>query len=382
MTTALKPDTINIPIPGAYILTETGIQYCVQAQIPIREIRSHSGQTMNGFIWTSVDSSFIERFVTHGLLEGIEIERPEFLSKRQDLIRLVSCIFDGILLKRFRPELNRKLRGLERISQIVGREVKVGQLQQAMVQHQTKITSLKADMLTRASQRIEARTDFGKKEKADRRENLNKLFRIINDEIWFLYAVSGDEVRQEIDEVLQKMLLSYVDCMDLSGFVPLIVAEFIQFGEAAHLINLAEHDQFLRKHQLNPQEILSNSQSRERLIERAKLNHEFIVFTIAFSGNPHDPNNRLSVTLTVRNRGIVGYNSRSDFLNKKIKDVKTATFENFLQEMAKRDQNDNIGLLYLSSLQDLCKKEAINLEAHIIRDERKDETVSRLRLVI
>jgi hypothetical protein len=87
----------TVSISGKYSLTETGMFFCMKAGIPIRDIRLRDGGNQTGFLWSKVDIAFLERLVSAGLLSGIEIERTEFLSLRNDFIVLLKSAVAGML---------------------------------------------------------------------------------------------------------------------------------------------------------------------------------------------------------------------------------------------------------------------------------------------
>lgn len=366
-----EPSKESLAIAGKYFLTEDGVKYCVQKQIPIQDLRLYRGTTVSGFQWSSVNTGLLERFVTHGLLAGMELERTEFLEKREQILRLIEVLFDGIGMKRFRPLLKKRLMEHQGYRDLVAKGVSPARLRAAVQQHAATIAQLKVDIEGLVADRSSgmARTRTG------------PLLNLVDDSVWFLLTrgpATADN--KKLRQIVLDTIVSYSGRLELSSMIALNLMEFIQQAEKAHFLNLAERDQFTRN---NPQSIpvlLADAGFRQRLITKALLQKEMLVLNMNFEGNPHGAGG-LVVEITVRNRGIVGNSLRSEALNKSVARG-TGSVEEELLAQSSEEGVDELSLLNLASLKRLCLDLGITMETGLTKDTRANETVAFMKLVL
>ncbi len=177
-------------------------------------------------------------------------------------------------------------------------------------------------------------------------------------------------------------LVAYSGRLELSEAIALNLMEFLQQAERAHFLNLAERDPFTRKNPQSIPELLADHRFRDRLVAKAKLQNELLVMNMNFDGNPHDSLSGLVVEITVRNKGVAGNLSRTESLTKKSKDRTTHSLEEIFVEESSETGLENLSLLNLNALKELCREQNIVIETSLTRDERSDETVASMKLVL
>jgi anti-anti-sigma factor len=360
-----------LAVDGKYLLTEDGEKYCAQRQIPIRELRLYRGATVSGFQWASIDTALLERFVTHGLLAGMELERVEFLDKRDEILRLTEVVFDGITMKRFRPMLKLRLMEDDTYRGLVGQGIPPEQLRAAVKTQAKGIAGLRSEIEELAQKRSASAT----------RERTSKLLSLVDDSVWFLLTQpSGERDSKALRQRVLDSLADYSGRLELSESIALNLMEFLQQAERAHFLNLAERDPLTRKSRQAIPELLADAKFRERLIAKARLQNEFLVLNMSFDGNPHNSRAGLAAEISVRNKGTANNSLRIESLSEAPKAGRRKTVE------AMMDEEDaalaDLSLLNLNALRELCRAQGIAITTSLTRDERLDETVASMRLVL
>ena len=362
-----------LSIEAKYILTDDGSHYCAQKQIPVQDLRLYRGSTAVGFTWTTVSAALLERFVTHGLLAGMELERTEFLDKRDQILRMTEVVFDGIAMKRFRPLLKLKLMEDDSYRSLVSKGVSPAGLRAAVQEHSATIERLKAEI----EGAVLLRSPAGSQPKT------NRLLGLVDDSVWFLLVQSqstpGNRVlRQRVLDAL----VAYSGRLELSEAIALNLMEFLQQAEKAHFLNLAVRDPFTRKNPRSIPELLADPAFRERLVSKAKLQNEYLIMNISLDGNPHDSLKGLVVEVAVRNKGVVGNSLRAENLAMKSRPQTPRGWEASLLEDSSDSALSDLSLVNLNALKDLCRDQGIAIETNLIRDERSDETVASMKLIL
>ena len=375
LATPPEPSTQKefLSIEGKYILTEEGINYCIQKQIPIQDIRLYRGATASGFAWSRVNTALLERFVTHGLLEGMELERTEFIDKRSQILRLTEVMFDGIVMKRFRPLLKLKLMEDETYRRLISHGVSPIRLRGALKEHSRTIGLLKTEI----EEMILARSSGASRPKTAR------LLELIDESVWFLLVQPQSTAgNRALRQTVLDALIAYSGRLELSESIALNLMEFLQQAEKAHFLNLAERDALTRKNPQSIPEMLAHSSFRDRLVAKAKLQNEYLVMNISFDGNPHDSLNRLVAEVTVRNKGIAGNSSRAESLSKKSNARTSRSLEQGFLDGDSSLGLDDMSLMNLNALKNLCRDQGIQIDTALTRDERSNETIASIKLVL
>lgn len=356
-------------VEGKYFLTDEGVNYCTQKRIPVRDLRPYRSAPVSGFTWSSVNAPLLERFVTHGLLAGIELERTEFVSQRDPILRLIEVVLGGVVLRRFSPVLQARLRDHEAYRQLVTQGVPPARLRAALQQH--------ADAWARVRSEV--------RESVDSRVGSTKtaqLVDLVDDTVWFLLVRGqGTTGGQALARAVVDAVVAYAGRLELSGMIALNLMEFLQQAEKAHFLNLAERDQFARKSPEAIPQLLANATFRERLIERAKRQNEMLVMNMSFEGSPRGPGG-LVVKITVRNKGVAGNSRRHESLTSRGEGrvLSEDDLGSVDGDLAKEDLSD-LAFMNLAALTLLCRDQGIALDVGLTRDERADETVATMTLV-
>lgn len=382
------PEQQLIDLEGQYILTEMGVKYCVTRSIPMREFRSSRGLIETGFRWTRFNPFVVQRFVAHALLAGIDIQRPELVSKRDEIMRVTQSLIYGILLKKLRPHLKQLLRENPVVAQVIKKAAGPrGALQvinptvvaRFMSDHRSHVDAIRDDLLREATESLAASRDMNLESSQEDVQNVTRLVDAVDDETWFLLALlrTGRE-REKMLETVRTTILSYAEQTRISDYVSLLLMEFVEQGEQAHFLNLAEHDRHARGPQVSIQQLLSDPAFRRRLLDRAIENGDLLTLSYRFEGNPHDVTSKTRLTISVTNRGLVGYGSRSRLMGRRNRNVRRSSLADFYRETG--DGSPDVGALYLQYLEAACEKEGVGLETALLRDERKEETMISLIL--
>ncbi len=369
MTALVTQPKKFLSIEGKYVLTEEGVDYCTRRRIPIRELRMYGGTTTAGFVWSSVDAAMVEGFVTHGLLAGIELERAEFLNKRTEILGLTELLFDGILMKRFRPTLRRKLREDPVYQKLVSSSPVPLRLREALASRQPAVVRAQDELAAHVAGNLPDLSEA----------KVRRLLALVDDSVWFLLTEPGASLAAFRQRVFEAVTV-YARRMELSESLALNLMEFLQQAERAHFQNLAERDPFTRK---NPQaipELLGDPEFRDRLIAKARLQRELLVISMSFPGHPQGTLAGLATEISVRNRGVAGLVARSASLGKAARPGATRMTD-FMDQALSANLGD-LGLLNLNTLKDLCRRQGITVETSLARDDRTNETVSTMRLIL
>jgi hypothetical protein len=373
-----------IDLEARYFLTKSGERYCAQSRIPVKDMQTREGERISGFEWKRCKIELLKKLVIHGLLTSIEITRFEFVSKRSPLIGLTRAMLTGILLKRFRAHLKLRLRGMPIAATVIADPAVAliaadrAALTSALTERASWVSALRASVEAECSAAFAAVPLAGPEEEAERNKGMSDLIEAIDDETWLLMALTGPELVAPVASMVQ----SYSTRLGIAETLTLMLMEFVQYAERSHLLNMAERDRYIRAHPEDLDRLLSESDFRTKLLERAIERGELIFIGISFTGTILDPSAPTTVEIRVRNRGLIGYGSRTELVNRRVKTIKESSLDLILQEQERDNPGAGLGLFYLSNLEEACLQEGIAFDTSVQRDEFRDETISLMSVTI
>jgi anti-anti-sigma factor len=377
---ALPDKDRSIDLPAKYLLTETGQRYCTQHRIPVRDLRSYSGDRATGFEWSRCRIDLMRKLVVHDLLTTIEIARPEFVTRRKELIELLRTILCGIIIKRFRPELKHRLRRREEVAAIAADPRQAAILaDKALLQAALRGNSAWAETLLATVKAIcdhdLAAACVDGQDPEDLRA-VEELIAAIDEETQYILAIGGPDLVGLVAEVV----LSFRRRMEITEHLSLMLMEFIQVAEKSFLLNLAERELYVRSHPEELERMLGEREFREKLLLKAEERGELVVFRLSFFGTFLDPLAPSHVEISLRNRGLIGYSSRQDVLSRRQKMVKENSLDEILKADAASGEGSGLGLIYHTRIEEACAREGMGFSGSVRRDEPRDETVATITL--
>lgn len=372
-----------IKLPGKYALTETGIQYFSRRQIPLRDLRMRDGRRAMGLYWERYEPEHVNRLIAYELLEEIEIERTEFLSHRVDIMSLTLQTVTGILQKHFRLELKQVIRNSRVLAPFRDRVAKVSPEQmQAYVRKNSRTIRLrKRELAYHTIQSMKRETDGDKEHRKERIGHIRRIIRGIDSETWFLLSLLPDgEGREELMRVARDLVAAYAARFVVVDYVALMLMELLEYAEQTQVWDFAERDQYIRTHPEQLASRLSEPHFRAKLFQRAEESGSYLTLNYHFSENPLNAKQPPQMQVTVTNRGLVGYESRREILSMPVRNIRHIPLAEFYDSEDPSRIDTTLGMHYFSYVREACREVGMKFEAEIVRDERMEETNTRVRL--
>jgi hypothetical protein len=381
-----------VELPAKFVLTDEGVGYFSNKNIPVRDFMTYDGRRKTGFFWQNFKAPLVQKMVINRMLGQIDIERPELLTKREEIIDLTKLLVYGILYKKFKPALNEILFESEIIDQIRKKNPKKNItsdfrfnteiVNQFMITNSETIRTLKELLLLDPYAMIDSDTDLGEREKHEKRHIVQRFIEQIEDNTWFLlHFVNKTRGKFEIIDSINRVLLSYVKKTKIADYIGFMLMELAQNAEKAHFERIAKTRKLMGEFD-NLDILLKKAEFRQSLIESAVKNSNLMNLNFKFEGDALSLNSRLKLQIQLTNKGLL-MEKQKDQLKKKIKtDTRETTLASFYQGADSEKLGAGLGLYYLSYLEDACAEENMKFDARIIADDRREETAVMIILYI
>jgi len=366
-----------LSLPADYFLSSSGVDFFISSKLPVKEMRGRESGVENGFTWKSCKADFLSKIVGHGMLNGMEVRRLEFYTKRQDFMKLIEVVITAAIVLDFRPTIRRSfVSSKERLS-LYEKASSQGNRKLFQDPNYPPLHKLKAEL------KKQFEIDKGMQQVFPwlKMNLIEQLLERISYEVWFvLSAYSKGPTGKKLSQWLTDEITLALRKINLSEEIAIFILEYLQLAEQSHFLNLAQRDRYARQQGFRVRDLLGNPEFRERLIRRAEQQGEMISFSIRVSEyNPSEV--RIpTITFIIRNRGIFGADQRTLVQAKREGDPLAVSLDSVLQQKGTQEIETSLLALYLASLQKACKAHNSTFDAQMVQDSRTRETVSRISL--
>ncbi len=408
-----KNDNIILPILNVqtkFLLTDLGENYFINKNIPMRDIVTIEGNRGSGFIWGNYKSKLIEKFIVGRLIDEIDIERSEILTKIKDICELSKLVYFSMLYKKFRPELIDVLYNSEMMETIKQEnpQIKITKNLKFNSEIVKKFLESNSDAISAAKEVLAvdafAIIDNDKEitEKESKKRIITSFIGQIDQNMWFLFHfLSKTGGAFELMKAMNEILINYTMKTKIVDKLNPMLMDMLKIAEKAHFSRLARLKQTAIP-EITPDNIdtqFEKPEIKQKLMEYAKNTKTFINFFIKFPQEGISTNNRLRLSYNLSLRGDIDKIMRrmKPENEKKQEDEKE---NQALQEMQaiKNDiagnnskskstkQKNRAGNTILenhfNSLQSECAQEKIKFVANMDSDEKKEESYVVITLQI
>lgn len=381
----------TIALEGKYLLTEEGVRYCSRNRIPLRDLPTHAGKIGTGFVWKQFNAPFVQKLIANRLLGSIDIDRPELLSKRPEIIDTTKLLVYGILYKKFRPTLQSILLATESIRHLVQKSPNRSpgairfpeeNVQNFVEESGSGLEALKQRVLAAPLARIDSDKSLSDEDKVERRRIARKYLDTIDNHTWYLFhLIDRTSSREVLIAKIDDVLLRFVDKARIADYLAFMLMELIQIAEGVHLETVASRHSRVRPSPGAAARLAADPQIKTKLSRTAEARGDLINLHFKFDTNPTSVHKRQRLSISVTTSGLVAWRSQEELQEKKKTDVREIPLSVFYRQTGD-DPEANLGLFYLSYLEEACVEQNARFDANIYRDERRDETITTILLDI
>ena len=376
-----KKFLLNIPLK--VILTDEGTSHFMSnnkklMRIKLADNREKFGISLNNFSPISVQTMILLDYV-----KNIEICMPEFVSKRQEVMDLSKVVVYSLMYKQFNHELFSRLVNCECVrkynrsnpTQILDEQTQISEkeLQRLMPNRASVIKKAKKLILDPVWKEIMANKNYSPEERNLYLLMTEKFLDRMSSISWFIVTrFAKDEGFPQIERELRTKLMEYMEKSQLAEYISLMVMELALSNENANLRKKAAS--MLNGVVENYDELLRDPKERIRIINQLVKDNELVYISWQIGGNS---------TASVGNRGkleITLYNKAGEFEEVKasvesaiVAGSKRKTLVDFYSD----DADQNLGLSYLSYVDEACKKDGVRFES-MVNQFSNDLTATKL----
>ena len=381
-----KSSTIALPV--LVFLNEEGTSFFFRNGRKLQKYRMADNTDGYGLSLKNFAPSSLQRMMSIDYVSGVEISGCEFLSKRKDILDISKLITFGVLYKQFNNETLAEILNSDMIVRW-NRQNPTKAISERTRINEAVISEIKErgngfyedaykSIITPIHVRIRHDKTLSEEERAILRLMSERFVDMLSPVIQFvLMKFRTESEYQALLYSIRERLYGYIEKSRIAEYLGLMLLELIGHAENANLKRYADE---VYRGKVDPNRVMFDSDLREQLLKEITRRNDrtYICWKFKESSTAVSNHNRLQVTI---------YNHETEYKNmqrlindKKNIRVRENSLLEFYRQLPASGDSTELGLYYLSYLDEACRKVNIRLESTVSQIESKGLTVVSLRL--
>ncbi|WP_028974768.1 hypothetical protein [Spirochaeta cellobiosiphila] len=383
----LQSSTIKIPVKMTF--TDEGISFFIKSGKKLKKYKMANNSERYGASFESINAQTLQRMIHLGYIRDIEMSRPEFLSKRQDIMDLSKLISYGTFYRRFDELVFDLLIGSPFIKH--WNRTHPGNLiydqspfSESHLVAYTKdnykvVQQVKNNIMDPLVKSITS-SDLDIREKNTKIFLCEKYLDKIRPLGWFIFIKFFEEegFEQTLTKVRQ-LLVEFIDKSKITEYLALIVMELLLYGENKNIQKFV-----MERYQgrMDPKQVLYDDDVRAMLVNEMAQREENLYLNWHLSPRKNNLLSRSKLQLSIYNNVADFEFFKENVNDKKNLNLKRKSLLDFYKDNSQSSGMSDLGLYYLSYLSDECQKVGLYLESLVSQIANSDRTVMTLSLLI
>ena len=383
MATEKKP-LLNLPLK--VVLTQEGASHFINRKKKLLRFRladnaEEFGVSLSTFAPLSLQSMILVDYVSK-----IEISMPEFVSSRQEIMDLSKLVVYSVLYKQFDREVLSALLATECIrrhnranpSQLLDEKTHISDniLRSRMENSEKLISEARSEILKPIYESILKDGNLTPEEKnvyllmTEKFLNRLSLFNwyII---IKFLKKEGFSEILSSIRQIIQQ----YMEKSKIAEYISLMVMELALNCENA---NMRKEAKIMYRGIEDSDAVLYEPEIRRKIIQELEKKHELVFISWKLGGGSMSIGKQGKLQITLYNKDDEFQEFKENIHNKKSANFEKKSLIDFYREIPEGQGGTDLGLYYLSYLDEACKKVNVKFESLVNQFVSSDLTVINL----
>jgi len=381
MAEAKKKKVLDLPIK--LFFNDEGINYFIKNNKKLQKFKLADDVERYGIYFQQFSPASIQKLILINYVSNLEISRPEFMSKRQDVMDLSKLITYATLYRRFDEVIFTKTIESDLIKKwnrqnpgnIIDRKtsIKDSTLSESLEKSKDLVQAIKQEMLRPIWENVKDNDSFLPEEKNTQLFLAEKYLNTLRPFTWFILSRFKDsEEYLDLLRLIEHTLQDYMEKSKISEYLSLMVMELAINAENSNMQSFAAERY---KGTLNPMDVMYDPEMRKMIIVEMEKRNQNVFLAWKISGDSKGVTARSKLTVQIYNKEAGFVETKKTVDDTKGVKMKEKTLMDFYkQEESNETQigDNSMGLYYLSFLSEECTKVGVHFESlvHEITDSK------------
>ena len=360
-----------LDLPLKLILTEAGASNFISHKKNLKKIKladnvEEYGVSLNKFSPQSVQNMLLLEYISK-----IEISMSEFVSKRQEVMDLSKLIVYSVLYKQFDREIFQafiasdcvRRHNRQNPAQLIDEKTNMGEmkLRQILSTKNGLIEQTRKAILAPIWKAIISNKDYSPEEKNVYLLTSEKFMNRLGLMNWYIITkFSKDENFSEMISSVRSLLTKYMDKSKVAEYISVMVMELALNNENA---NIRKEAQQLYADRDDISTLVLDPDVRKKIVRELESKHEQVFLSWKIGGGSSSVGKQGRLHITLYNKDDEFQEVKENFEMKAQADTAKRSLVDFYRELPEGQEGTDLGMYYLSYLDDACKKVNVKFES-------------------
>ncbi len=385
MSAAEKKFILDLPLK--VVLTEDGASHFISNKKKLLRFRLADNVEEYGISMEHFSPMSIQNMILVDYISKIEISMSEFVSRRQEIMDLSKVIVYSILYKQFDRQIFSQMIECDCVrhhnrtnpSQLIDEKTRIPekQLRNILSFKDNAIQQSRQAILEPVWKSIMSNTDYTPEEKNVYLLMTEKFLNRLN--LMNLYIITKfykTEGFSQIMSILRQSLAQYMDKSKVAEYISVMVMELALNSENT---NMRKEARILYQGIDNADTLIYDPDIRKKIVEELSRKHEFVSLSWKIGGGSTSIGKQGALNITLYNKEDEFQEVKENIESKLSADLNKRSLIDFYRQMPEGEEGTDLGLYYLSYLEDACKKVNVKFESLVNQFTTSDLTVINLK---
>lgn len=377
-----------IDLPIKLILTEEGINFFIRSQKKLNRFKMADNVEDYGIQLERFSPQSVQRMILINYVSQIELAKCEFTSRRREIMDVSKLIVYGTLYRHFDTELFKKVLQSELIQKwnrinpgnIIDARTHINEkyLENVLKEKTASIYEIKKMILAPVNAAICTNKNLLPEEKNVQLFLSEKFLDILRPFTWFILTKFSEslEFRSLLIEI-RELLVSFMEKSRIAEYMSLMVMELAIHAENENMQAFARR---MYKGEIPPQSVLYDPEIRKQVIDAMNRRKETVFLSWKIGGKSGSIGTQNRLRVTVYNKKSEYQKLKEDIEGMKSVNTKKKSLLDFYKELPEDQSSTELGLYYLSYLNEACEKVNVKLESLVNQIRESELTVITMTL--
>ena len=381
---AEKKFSLNLPLK--VILTEEGASHFISHKIKLLRFRLADNIEEYGISLNPFSPQSLQNMILVNYISKIEISMSEFVSVRQEVMDLSKVVVYSLLYKQFDRQLFAdfiqtdavKKHNLKNPTQLIDERTKMSenQLRQILASQKATVQLAKKEILDPVWKSLMENKDYSLEEKNIYLLMTEKFLNRLSLMNWYIitkfYRTEGFS---QINIAIRHLLQVYMEKSRVAEYISILVMELALNSENTNMRKEAKR-MFAGIEDVDA--LIYDPEQREKIVAELKRNHEQVFISWKLGGGSSAIGKQGRLQITLYNKDDEFQEVKENIESKASADTNKKSLIDFYRELPEGQESTDLGLYYLSYLDDACKKVNVKFESIVNQFSSSDLTVINL----
>ena len=375
-----------LSLPLKVILTEEGASHFISHKKKLLRFRLADNVEEYGISLNSFSPQSIQNMILVDYISKIEISMSEFVSSRQEVMDLSKVVVYSLLYKQFDRQIFSDLIKCDCVrkhnranpSQLIDDKTRMSesQLRTHLANKDASIQQARKDILDPVWKSIMNDKNYSPEEKNIYLLMTEKLMNRLSLMNWYIitkfYKTDGFP---QMTSAIRKLLAEYMDKSKVAEYISILVMELALNSENS---NMRKEAKIMYQGIEDTDALIYDPEIRSKIVTELKRKHELVFLSWKLGGGSSAIGKQGRLQITLYNKDDEFQEVKENIETKASADLSKKSLIDFYRELPEGQESTDLGLYYLSYLDDACKKVNVKFESIVNQFSSSDLTVINL----